>query len=226
MAIICKKYNLLFIMTPRTACTAIGKILIDELNGEYLPSENKFDENGFRELTTKHTTVSDLLKYNILSKEDLSRLYKFTAVRNPYDSLASFYIKKKHKYANLLNDPDSWVYQIKGYKEDMEYCRDHTFNQWIFKNYSRSVIKRMLGYNTDMYHLFTDGVDRVLKFENINTDLNRMMKDLGINKTLEIPLINKTSERKKDYRDYYSGISRAIVGFAFADTLKKYRYSF
>ena len=43
MAIICRKYKLLFIMTPRTACTAIGELLCDHYDGEFLPGEDILD---------------------------------------------------------------------------------------------------------------------------------------------------------------------------------------
>ena len=148
MAILCRKYNLLFIMTPRTACTAVGELLLKQYGGKYLPEEDILDQNGTYLVQKKHCTLSELLKYNIISKDYADSLTKFTTVRNPFDNIVSLFIKKKFKYKPLLDDPDSWVYKLKDYVSDMKYAQNHSFDAWIFKNYKKSFLKKILGFRS------------------------------------------------------------------------------
>ena len=89
MAIFCEKYNLLFIMTPRTACTAVGKLLIDELEGIQLPQADVLDIDGNFILQKKHGTLQQLLDHNIVKNENVKNIYTFTTIRNHFDSLYS-----------------------------------------------------------------------------------------------------------------------------------------
>ncbi len=63
MAIICRKYNLLFIMNPRTACNAVGKALINELSGEYIPATEIKDENGVMIIGCYYCTLKGSLDF-------------------------------------------------------------------------------------------------------------------------------------------------------------------
>src|SRR6476659_9512318 len=109
MAIICRQYSLLFIMTPRTACTAIGDLLCTHYGGEFLPSEDVLDLQGFISVQKKHSTLQELFKHKILAPQEAKSLLKIAAVRNPFDSLVSLYYKQRLKYQPLLSDPSSWV---------------------------------------------------------------------------------------------------------------------
>ena len=69
MAIICRKYKLLFIMTPRTACTAIGELLCDHYEwrifawGRYSRSPRIY----IRSEEAQHT-IAELLAHNLLTR--------------------------------------------------------------------------------------------------------------------------------------------------------------
>ena len=91
MAIICRKFNLLFIMTPRTACTAIGEFLCEHYSGEFLPAEDILDSRGFISVQKKHSTLAELLAHKLLTAREAKSLLKVAAVRNPFDSLVSLY---------------------------------------------------------------------------------------------------------------------------------------
>src|SRR5438270_9077761 len=140
MAIICRKYNLLFIMTPRTACTAIGELLCERFGGEFIPSDDILDSRGLILVDKKHSTLSDLIKHKILTTEEANSLLKVAAVRNPFDSLVSLYFKQRLKYQPLIADPSSWVNRSIGYAGDMRYAQTHSFKQWVFKMSYRKLI--------------------------------------------------------------------------------------
>ena len=123
-------------MTPRTACSAIGQVLINELGGHFFPEKDIFDVNGNRIVRHKHCTLNDLITNNLISEAELTSLFVFAGVRNPFDSLASLYVKKLTKYKELPSDPNSWVHKQPRYLDDLIFCQNHSFDEWIYKNYS------------------------------------------------------------------------------------------
>jgi len=213
-------------MNPRTACTALGTVLIDKLDGEMLPPDDILDQHGFFIVQSKHSTLGDLLKAKVITNEESNSLLKFTTVRNPFDSLVSRYEKLRSKYQPLLEDPKSWIHNIPGYVDNMKYCKTHSFNTWVVKTYLRTAIKRLLGGKPSMHQRFADGMDAILHFETMQTDLDAFTAKATPPFKIEIPRINTTKERSANYRKYYNTLSRIIVQFALKDDLKTYGYSF
>lgn len=216
-------------MTPRTACTAIGEVLREHLGGEYLPPEDIIDSEGYYLVQRKHTKIKELLEYKLLTPEELFSLYKFTSIRNPFDTLVSLYTKKKYKYASLLSDPTSWVHRFRkpNYIKDMKFCINNSFDAWIYRRFRKQIIHLLLGRGRiKLYEAFTRGVDDIIRFENLQNDFQRILDKAGVKKRLTIPKINVTPNRNKDYRHYYSNVSRMMVKFIHKDDLKKYEYRF
>lgn len=227
MAIICRKYNLLFIMTPRTACTAIGELLCQHYGGEFLPSEDILDSKGFIAVQKKHSTLSEILEHKLLTPEEAKSLLKVAAVRNPFDSLLSLYFKQRLKYRPLLGDPTSWVNRSTRYGEFMRYAQAHSFSRWIFKSCYRKIIKSLLGFRPSMYADWTKGMDIVLRYESIEKDLKDAFNRMGIEWKADIPKVNLTEERaNRDYRSCYYWPAVLAVSLAFSDDLKTYGYTF
>jgi hypothetical protein len=227
MAIICRKYNLLFIMTPRTACTAIGELLRERFAGEFIPPESILDSRGLIRVDKKHSTLSALIRHNVLTIDEAKSLLKVAAVRNPFDSLVSLYFKQRSKYQPLLGDPASWVHGVPRYAEDMRYAQAHSFNRWVLRVTSRKLIKRLLGFHTSMFADHTRGVDVVIRYETIVADLEEVFRRAGMASEVEIPVVNRTEERANwDYRCYYSRISELAVTIAYSRDLKMYGYDF
>jgi hypothetical protein len=227
MAIICRKYNLLFIMTPRTACTAIGELLCEHYGGEFLPAEDILDSRGLISVQKKHSTLSELFAHNLLSAGEANSLHKMASVRNPFDSLVSLYFKQRLKYQPLLADPSSWVHRSPGYAARMKYARTHSFNAWVYKACYRKIIKRLLGWRPSMFAEHTRGVDEVIKFESMEEDLRKAFDRAGIEWKAGIPKVNRTDERTGgDYRSFYSRPAALAVAFAYSHDLKTYGYRF
>ena len=227
MAIICRKYNLLFIMTPRTACTAIGELLCNHYDGEFLPPEDILDSNGMISVQKKHTTLAELIRHGILAPDEAKSLLKVAAVRHPFDSLVSLYLKQRFKYRPLLGDQTSWVHRSPRYAEYMKYAQTHSFNQWVLKVCYRKVIKKLLGLPCSMFAEHTQDMDVVLRYESIQKDLKDAFNRAGIGWKADIPKLNRTEERSDpDYRSYYSWPAALVVKIAYWDDLKRYRYKF
>jgi hypothetical protein len=214
-------------MTPRTACTAIGELLCQHYDGEFLPAEDILDSHGSISVQKKHSTLAQLLERKLLIAEEANSLLKIAAVRNPYDSLVSLYLKKRYKYQSLLSDPSSWVNRLPGYANDMSYCQTHSFNEWGCRISYKKIIKRLVGLRPSMYAEHTRGVDAVLRYENIENDLKDVFKKRGIEWKADIPKVNRTDERPdRDYRSFYSWPAALAVGFAYGHDLKTYGYKF
>jgi hypothetical protein len=227
MAIICRKYNLLFIMTPRTACTAIGELLCERFGGQFIPPENILDSRGLIRVDKKHSTLSDLIKHNVLTIDEAKSLLKVAAVRNPFDSLVSLYFKQRSKYQPLLGDPTSWVHRLPRYAEDMKYAQAHSFKRWVLRITYRKLIKRLLGFYPSMFAEHTRGVDVVMRYESIEADLGEVFRRAGMGSEAKIPTVNPTDERVNlDYRCYYSRVAELAVKFAYSRDLELYDYQF
>jgi Sulfotransferase family len=227
MAIICRKYRLLFIMTPRTACTAIGELLCQHYDGEFLPGQDILDSSGFISVQKKHSTLSELLAHNLLTADEATSLFKVAAVRNPFDSLVSLYFKQRFKYQPLLADSSSWVYRCPGYVESMRYAQTHSFNAWVFRLSCKTIIKKLLGLRGSMFAEHTHGVDHVIRFERMEEDLKKAFSGAGVEWKAGIPKVNRTDERPgRDYRSLYSRLAAVATTFAYSYDLKTYGYRF
>jgi Sulfotransferase family len=212
-------------MTPRTACTAIGELLRTQFGGEFIPAKEILDSRGRISVPRKHTTLSQLIQHGLLTVTESESLLKVAAVRNPFDSLVSEYLKKRFKYKPLLSDPSSWINRLPRFAEDIRYCQTHSFNAWIFRLCSKKIIKRLLRNQPSMFADYTEGMDVVMRYESIEKDLGEVFKRAGISSKAEIPVVNRTDERNdRDYRSFYSRPAALMVRCAYSYDLKTYGY--
>jgi hypothetical protein len=227
MAIICRDYRLLFVMTPSTACNAIGELLCEHYGGEFLPAEDILDSRGHIMVHRRHSPLSELLGHKLLTREEAQSLLKITAVRNPFDSLVSNYFKQRFKYQPLLDDPGSWVNRSPPYARMVRYAQKHSFDQWLFRISYRRFVKRLLFCQPSMYDNYTQGMDKVLRYENIQKHLKDLFREAGIPWKADIPIVNRTDERPdRDYHSFYSRSAATIASFTYSHDLKKYGYKF
>ena len=227
MAVLCENLRLLFVMAPRTGCTSIGQLLCEEFGGRFVPREPILGSNGMRLVGPKHSTLKQLLEFQILEDTAAKQLYKFTAVRNPFDSLVSLYFKKQSKYQPLLQDPDSWIHTVPGYVDDMNFCQAHSFEEWLIRRYERPYFRFWRkGRSKRLYRSFVDGADFVMRFENLQDDFRTALRKAGVSDDASIPHVNRTTERNRDYRSHYSPRARRIVEHAFHEELEDFDYRF
>lgn len=227
MAIVSRRLGLLFIMTPRTACSAIGDLLLTHYGGEYLPSEDIHYPDGRIRIQKKHSTLSELISGGILSSEEASALLKFATIRNPFDSLVSLYLKQRSKYQPLLDDAASWVNRAPAYAKSMRYASTHSFTQWVFTKCRKQLLKRLLGVPPSMFAGYTHGIDVVMRYENIAQELEALLRKAGAPMNAQLPVVNRTEERNSaGYRAWYSRRTVAAVRVAFSQDFEQYGYQF
>ncbi len=92
MALISSRLGLLFIMTPHTGCTAIGRYLEAEYDAVLVPPEDVRNPDGTLRIPSKHTQLGQLLEAGLITPEQRRSLVVAAGVRNPFDMLASAYL--------------------------------------------------------------------------------------------------------------------------------------
>lgn len=241
MAIISRERGYLFLMAPRTGCTAIGeRVLIADLDGAYLPAADVLDAQGNVVAAKKHSTLADLRRAALVTDAEAQSLVVFTAVRNPFDSLVSQYVKMRTSYAHLLHDPTSFVQRDPAYRESMEQAQQMRFDEWVAARYTRRDPKQIARRSTwrspwtwlrrgwvgprHMYDGFLRGAHHVMRFEHLQEDFDVVLGVLGL-PPRSIPTWNVT-EAKGDYRDYYDDKTRELVAHVFAPDLRRFGYTF
>lgn len=171
--------------------------------------------------------MEELVKNKILHPKEAKSLLKVAAVRNPFDTLVSLYLKQRFKYQPLLADPNSWVSRAPTYAKNMRYAQKHSFNRWVLRKCTRQLAKRLLGVPPSMFVDYTKGTDVVMRYESIEQDLEAVFRKVGVKPRTSIPVVNRTDERiDRNYRSYYSQAAASAVSLAFRDDLKTYGYEF
>ena len=221
MAKISHKFKFIYSLAPRTASTATAEYLEKYLCAEEVIEDNIFNSAGTIVVDKKHLTFSDIKNYKIIAEKFLDKYLKFVTVRNPFDSLYSLWYKMKNTYVPLLNDNESWIYRKPGYLENMKFVKDHTFSEWIIRTYSQK-----LDEPTHLYNSHLKLTNRVIRFERLKDDLQKVLEDLYVDIKVDIPVLNKTDGRESDYKISYSKEAQEIVRKVFYPDLKRFGYTF
>lgn len=227
MAIICRDLGLLFVLTPHTGSSAVGKVLREQLGGRWIPAERVVGRKGNTLVRTKHSTVADLVSNGVLRRSEVDRLHVFTTVRNPFDRLVTAYHKRRDHWGELAADPDSWANDEERTAAGIRSAADHDFPAWLALHYGGGPVRRMVvrsGF-APMYRRFTADADTVMRFEVLQTDFDAVLADVGHDPVV-IPSFNTTGTRRGDYREYYDGTSRRLVERAARWDLRTFDYAF
>ena len=188
----------IFIHIPKCAGISVGRSL--------------FGEN----FEAGHPTLK---RYQIIfGPREFNSYFKFTFVRNPFDRLVSafFFLKKggmnpkDKKWAEEnLSAHDSFDAFVKAWVNP-----DNIQSGRHFIPQSEYIC---LGKNRL-------GVDFIGYYENLAADFQIISRKLNLNSTLLE--MNRGPSRDKDYREYYTDETRAIVAKVYADDLRLLGYTF
>ncbi len=218
MAVLSERWSYLYLLAPRTASTATADTLVKQGAGEWIPPDD-IEVDGEIVVQRKHSTTGDLIDYGLLPEDRVRDLFVFCTVRNPFDSLVSLWSKKRSEYQPLLDDPDSFVNRLPGFRDDMEFVLNHTFSEWVEERLSDAK-------PTSMYDGFVEHADAVMRFERLDRDFPQVMRRIGLRRLREIPVLNTTDSRDDDYRRYYTHRARRIVQRVYGPDLDRFGYRF
>lgn len=226
MAILCRDLGLLFIQAPRTGCTAIETVLLGRFGGERVPPESIVDADGRIRVDAKHGTLRRLVRAGLVPADHADRWTSFVAVRNPFDSLVSLYVKQREPYQALLSDPTAWIHRRPRYVESMAFSREHTFEEWLDRLYGADADDASGGRRRSMYGRFVEDVTTIIRFEQLEAGFREVMRRVGVREDVDVPPVNRTTGRARSFRDHYTPRARHIVEVAFRDDLAQFGYAF
>lgn len=170
----------------------------------------------FGDFDCGHTSLK---RYQIMfSPEDFNRYFKFTIVRNPFDRLVSAFLFMKK---GGINEKDKlWA--------ERKFARYDDFDAFVKGWVNRWNVARALHFRPQSSFIcISPGrhrLDFIGYFENLESDFGLIANKLHINSSLITT--NRNESREKDYRQYYTDETRAIVAEVYADDLNLLGYSF
>lgn len=150
----------------------------------------------------RHATASQMIE--VLGADEFESYFSFAIVRNPWDWQVSFYKyvlkKKKHHQHELIEKLGSFDEYIK----------------WRCENEVR--------YQKDFIYSESDEllVDYVGRFENLESDFDRICSRIGISVSLPKLNVSNTSP----YQGYYTDETRELVREVFASDIERFGYEF
>lgn len=223
MAIISTTFNYLYLLAPGAASTTISRYLLEFCDGRWLPNEDILDENGFFLVQKSHSTVEQLLQNQLLPEEELGKLLKFTAVRNPFDEMVSEWHRSRTAWLDELRNPNSWVFKAEGKLDQIIFAAKYDFPDWIEiilgKSYER-------GFKTHLYKDYIQNADYIIRIESLEDDLKVLFHKLGIAYPNQLESKNVNLSKTQPYWQYYNRRAREIVSQVFEPDLVKFGYIF
>ena len=191
------KNKYIYIHIPKCGGTSIEARLADETcifkSGTW-PHNFKFNN------PLNHCTVVQIKESKVLHP-NFDDYYLFTFTRNPFCRLVSeyFYLKDRLKLSNDVKK--GLIYMANTYSENGIYGL-HCMYQYKF---------------------IDDSVNRVGKFENLQTDFDIICDEIGLPRQ-QLPHENKTNH--KHYTEYYDDETRQIVAERYAKDIERFGYKF
>ena len=154
----------------------------------------------------KHATLADV--DGVLSPDDLSRMFTFTLVRNPWDRVVSYYFWLKDQQFDHPAVASAKSLPFAGFLETP------AIQQSLRQSPARH------------YMLDATGAEQCslyIRLEAFEQDAAPLVAHLGF--PVSMPHLN-TSRRAEDYRTYYDSTTRQIVADVCAEDIERFGYRF
>lgn len=222
---ICHHYKCIFVHIPKTAGQSVEHVFLNLLGLTWetrAPLLLRFNDNkDLGPPRLAHLKAGDYLKYKYISEELFNAYFKFSFVRNPWSRIVSFYNYRKYY---LL----------------------YSFKSFVMKHLERKIWKKDYWFIGPQYEFLYDNdgkilVDFVGKFENLQTDFNKICSSINIIET-KLPHINKSNSNslnnfvnliqikkqkiKKHYPEYYDKESEEHVRHLYKKDIDYFKYDF
>jgi hypothetical protein len=210
--IISHKHKYVFVELPQTASSAIAKELKASYDGEEILFKHALYRTDFKKQATEEE-----LSYKVIS-----------GLRNPMDICVSNYFKFKTDHENRYSQPRLMKHGL---------LRRYIMRWWNVRQY-----KNIMGKNESFEEFFMraysipyaswsilehDNFDYIIRFESLQSDFDKALEILGVEKVRDIPVANKTAEKTKVFWDYYeSDKAKRRAKFIFGPYLKRWNYDF
>ena len=194
------RYNFIFFCSPKTGSESVRELLDPYSDFSSTVYRKRTIENPFY----SHMRPVEAEKYFSDFGWSFNNYRKFVCVRNPWARLVSLYemIKQNANQSGSEADFKNWLLSTKPHGSGgggADWKRWRKYGTYSIDNYVCDDEGRLL-------------VDKVIKLENINTDLPYYLKQLGIPDgcKLRVPHSN-TRSKKKHYSQYYDTESDEFI---------------
>jgi hypothetical protein len=192
----------LFVHIPKTAGNSIQSVLRNYSEDQVVALRKeqdgieRFGLRNPRYKLRKHSTLSEY--HDALGDEQFRNLYKFTAVRNPWDRMVSYYFTP-------TQNPETWNKQ--------------KFRDIISKAVSVPDYLRLDDGDDDPF----GNVDYIMRFESLTDDFRAVCRAIDISPPM-LPQYNRSN--REHYSKYYDDELRELVRSRFAVEIERFGYAF
>ncbi|MBL4768685.1 MAG: sulfotransferase family 2 domain-containing protein [Rhodobacteraceae bacterium] len=153
----------------------------------------------------KHSTLADI--EGLVDKEVLAGLFAFTLVRNPWDRAVSYY---------------HWLREQKFSHKAVDLARSLSFGDFVAHDL---ICASFRSHPAGRYMRASDGIehcDAFIRIEHFEQDAVPLADHLGFDLVLQIA---NASERKDDFRQYYTEKTAGIVADCCAEDIARFNYT-
>jgi hypothetical protein len=149
----------------------------------------------------------------VLPREVFDKLFKFAFVRNPWDLQVSSFHHIRRERPQLLG-PHQEFESFLRYKLDPERP---------FQYHIDTSIELQSDYLVDLHG--RQVVDFIGRYERLEEDFAEACRRIGIRQPA-LPHRRKATDRARDFRPYYSDVTRELVGAHFRRDVEMFGYAF
>ena len=203
MTVIVTDPKTLFIHVPKAGGTSIQQWLFNNCNGK-----------SAKGTYGKHCPHS-------LIKEEKD-WFSFGVVRNPWDRLVSAYFYEMKVAKFRLKCIEENRPEVKPQKQGWTKKFNMGTLSRLEKGFGHFVVSKRYGPCEHTQCFFLNGVDRVLRLENIENDFKKIQQRFNC----FVPLAVENTTEHKNYRKYYTKKTEKIVREYFAEDIEKFSYEF
>jgi hypothetical protein len=212
------KYNFLFVHIAKTGGTSVRAALqsLRWRDPWYYPMFfcSRLSHLSGHRLGTKFPRHSRIVAAReMLPETFFNGLFKFAIVRNPWDLQVSSYHHIRRERPHLIAHIEDFDHFIR-WKLDP---------QRPYQYHVDTSIQSQLDYLIDLQGNIL--VDFIGHYETLSDDFDEITQRIGA-QHLQLPHKRKATDRKKDYRGYYSDELAALVGNYFRKDIEALGYSF
>ena len=168
-----------------------------------------------------HYNLEQHKNMEFFDQEEISKAWKFTYVRNPFDRVVSAYHYSRDTYDGSSSD-----YDPKSFASFVNSLQDNVLSkkyyEWLGPVQPNHVSPQHL------YVYDSEGVaipDYVGRHETFDFDTKNILDHLGFDIPEKIAVVNATPKRK-NYRKYYDVSTRKIIEKTYEKDLNLFKYEF
>jgi hypothetical protein len=209
------KKQFLFVHIPKTGGNSIQNILKDYSEDEIIHTAghhdgvDRFQLRNSRCEISKHSTLSEYRAQ--IDPATFAALFKFAAIRNPWDMMVSYYFSPHRGWTEWDRDK---------FKQIL--ARTHTFRHYACLQSPMERLRRALRIPGKPADPMRD-IDFVIRFEHLQEDFNTLCEKLDIP---QADLPHRNASKRGHYSQYYDDELVQLVAKRFTEEIQLGGYRF